>query len=76
MRQEMRRKERIMNRKDSEELLETAKVGRLGIFDGEPYIVPVNFVYGSGKIRFHCAKEGRKAQALVKEPRVCFEVDE
>ena len=65
-----------MNRKDSEKLLETAKLGRLGVFDGEPYVVPVNFVYYSGKICFHCAKEGRKIQAVLKEPRVCFEVDE
>ena len=76
MEQEMRRKERAMSRRDSESLLETATVGRLGIFDGEPYVVPVNFVYHGGKIWFHCAKEGRKIQVLVKEPRVCFEVDE
>jgi len=72
----MRRKERAMNRKESERLLEAATVGRLGTFDKEPYIVPVNFVHHSGKILFHCANEGRKIQALVKEPRVCFEVDE
>ena len=73
---EIRRKERAMNRKDSERLLETAKVGRLGVFDGEPYIVPVNFVYHDDKICFHCAKEGRKIQAIHREPGVCFEVDE
>ncbi len=76
MEQEMRRKERAMNRKESERLLDTATVGRLGVFDEEPYIVPVNFVHHSGKILFHCAGEGRKIRALVKEPRVCFEADE
>jgi nitroimidazol reductase NimA-like FMN-containing flavoprotein (pyridoxamine 5'-phosphate oxidase superfamily) len=76
MEQEMRRKERAMNRKDSERLLETAAVGRLGTFNDDPYIVPVNFVYENGKIWFHCAKEGRKIRALIKSPRVCFEVDE
>jgi len=76
MEQKMRRKERAMNREESERLLETATVGRLGIFDKEPYIVPVNFIYHSGRIWFHCSKEGRKIQALVKEPKACFEVDE
>ncbi len=56
--------------------METAAVGRLGVFDGEPYVVPVNFVYREGKVWFHCACEGRKIQAILKDPRVCFEVDD
>lgn len=76
MSREMRRKDRAMGRDDSEKLLETALVGRLGVFDEEPYIVPVNYVYQSGKLWFHCAPEGRKLRAIERNPRVCFEVDE
>ena len=67
----------IEDEKEIEEILARAAVGRLGLADGgEPYVVPLNFVYGSGCIYFHAGLEGRKIEILNKNPRVCFEVDE
>lgn len=58
-------------------ILERAEVGRLGlIVDGEPYVVPLNFVYANERIYFHTGLEGRKLPALGAAAPVCFEVDE
>ncbi len=76
---QMRRKEREMNEADTEQFLRKSKVGRLGVCcNGEPYIVPVLFVYDKEKeeIIFHCAKKGRKTDILKTNPKVCFETDE
>ena len=57
-------------------ILKEAKIGRLGTCtNGEPYIVPLSFVYNDNKISFHCAKQGKKLSNIIKNPRVCFEVD-
>jgi nitroimidazol reductase NimA-like FMN-containing flavoprotein (pyridoxamine 5'-phosphate oxidase superfamily) len=67
----------IEDEKEIEGILARAAVGRLGLADGgEPYVVPLNFVYGNGCIYFHAGLEGRKIDMLKKNPRVCFEVDE
>lgn len=42
------------------------------IDDGEPYVVPLNFGYADGVLYFHSAIEGRKIDAIRKNPRVCF----
>lgn len=58
-------------------LLARARVMRLGMVgpDGWPYVVPVCFGVSGGEIFVHCAREGRKMDALRADPRVCFEVD-
>jgi len=67
----------IEDKKESEAILDRALVGRLGLADaGEPYVVPLNFVYADGRIFFHTGLEGRKLEMIAKNPRVCFEVDE
>jgi nitroimidazol reductase NimA-like FMN-containing flavoprotein (pyridoxamine 5'-phosphate oxidase superfamily) len=67
----------LENTQEMETILAGAPVGRLGLADdGEPYVVPLNFVYGGGRIYFHAGLEGRKIDMLKKNPRVCFEVDE
>jgi nitroimidazol reductase NimA-like FMN-containing flavoprotein (pyridoxamine 5'-phosphate oxidase superfamily) len=38
-------------------------------------IKPLNFVYSSGKIYFHSAKEGEKIEDIERDNRVCFEAD-
>ncbi len=54
-----------------------AGTARLGLVSmGEPYVVPVNFVYREGSVFFHCACEGRKHEALSSGERVCVEFDE
>ncbi len=72
----MRRKERASSVKESEELLNKAPVGRLGLCGDYPYVVPLNFVYLDGRIYFHCSKTGRKLDCISKNRKVCFEVDE
>lgn len=58
-------------------ILETAKVGRLALCcDGQPYVVPLNFVYENRHIYFHSADRGMKIEFLRRNPRICFEVDE
>ncbi len=58
-------------------ILSSTNIGRLATVgrDGYPYITPVNFVSLDGKIYFHCAPKGEKLDNLLREPRVCFEVD-
>ena len=67
----------IEKREEMEAILQRAEVGRLGLVteDG-PYVVPLNFAYADGCIYIHTGLEGRKLEAIGKDPRACFEVDE
>jgi len=63
-------------------LLETTIVGRIGVIaEGEPYIVPMNYVYeqtadsSPGRVIIHGADQGRMLRALATNPGVCFEID-
>ena len=58
-------------------ILSMTNIGRLATvgLDGYPYITPVNFVSLDGKIYFHSSPKGEKLDNLIREPRVCFEVD-
>jgi len=59
------------------DVLESAKVGRLGLYDaGYPYVVPVNFAFETGHIYFHSADVGTKIELMKENPSVCFEVDQ
>jgi uncharacterized protein len=60
-----------------EEILRTVHVGRLGTVGrhGYPIIKPLNFVYAEGNIFFHSAREGEKIEDILRDSRVCFEVD-
>jgi hypothetical protein len=74
----MRRKHcKITDPQDIERILSSTTVGRLATNgeDGYPYITPVNFVYHEGNIYFHSASKGVKLDNLVRDPKVCFEVD-
>lgn len=51
-------------------------MARLGVISmGEPYVVPLNFVYIDGTVYFHGALSGRKIEALKTNPAVCLEFD-
>jgi len=67
----------ITDPREIERILGATTVGRLATngADGYPYITPVNFVYHSGNIYFHCAPSGEKLDNLVRDSHVCFEVD-
>jgi len=81
-RRPMRRADKqLAERGRLEEILAQAPVCRLGLAEpgpqgAEPYVVPVFFAYRNGKIYVHSADEGRKIEALRRNPRVCVEVDE
>lgn len=56
-------------------LLTAAGVGRLGcIYENEPYVVPINYVFHDGVIYSH-SLPGRKIDALRSNPRACLQVD-
>ena len=77
----MRRAERqIPDEAGIRAILERCRVCRLALWDEEgPYIVPMSYGYrwdeGGLKLYFHCAGEGRKLDALRRDPRVAFEMD-
>ncbi|MBU9722333.1 MULTISPECIES: pyridoxamine 5'-phosphate oxidase family protein [Bacillaceae] len=60
-----------------EQFLSTAKIGYLGLTDGEvPYVVPLNFVMLNGAVYFHGAAQGRKVNLIGSNPNCCFTVSE
>jgi len=57
-------------------LLSDCRIGRLGcVYEGGPYIVPVNYVLEGESIYIH-SLPGRKLVALQTNPRACLQVDE
>lgn len=67
---------RALLEEEARSLLNFAKVGRLGcVVNGEPYIVPINYLFEGGAIYIHTLP-GRKLEALRRHPRACLQVDE
>jgi hypothetical protein len=65
----------IDSREEMEKILQEEEIGYLGLsLEGSPYVVPLNYSYGSGKIVFHCGIKGKKLDYLKSNPRVCFAV--
>jgi hypothetical protein len=61
---------------DAKKLLSKCGVGRLGCVDnGEPYVVPINYLFEDGIIYSH-SLPGLKIDALRAHPRACLQVDE
>lgn len=67
-----------MTPEDIQAFLHHAVTGRLGTCaGGEPYIVPLSFVYLDGRIYYHWfTGEGRKIKNIRENSKVCFEADE
>ena len=70
----MRRSAQALTEKECEEVLRRGQEGVLALTgdEGWPYAVPVNYLYDEGKIYIHGAREGHRADAVRKEPRVSF----
>ena len=67
---------RMMSEEEARNLIAGGKIGRLGCVDkGEPYVVPINYVFEDGSIYSH-SLPGRKIDALRAHPRACLQVDE
>ena len=76
MHEEMRRSDRALSHEVTESILECAEYGMLATVceDGSPYAVAVNYIYDSGRIYFHCARDGQKLKNIRRDGRVCFTV--
>lgn len=73
----MRRSERQLDSKSSENILMEQNHGVLSVHGdgGYPYGVPVNYAYFDGKIYIHgTARESHKADSIRKNGNVCFTV--
>ena len=74
----MRRAKKAIPDEAAKRLLQTERRGVLAVNGdlGYPYAVPVNFLYdeAAGKLYFHGARAGHKADALRRATRVCFTV--
>ena len=70
-------KKEISDKNVIDNLLRSAPVGRLGTIgrDGYPRIKPLNFAYIDHAIFFHSARAGEKIDDLLRDNRICFEVD-
>ena len=70
----MRRKDRLLCDDDCRQLLDVAQYGVMASVspDGQPYGVPLSFVYKDDKIYFHCAKDGCKIDNIRANDRVSF----
>ena len=74
-----KREFKITDEAEIREILDTAKVLRLGLaVDNEPHIIPLNYGYSmeEGKLTFylHSAVKGSKLELMGKNPNVCFEL--
>lgn len=71
----MRRKEfAVEDRREIEQFLEEMSFGFLGMTggDGDPSVIPLNFVYFRDAVYFHGSQIGEKMQNLRERDRVCF----
>lgn len=73
-----RMKQHQLTDKEISEVLENAQVGRIATQNenGHPYIVPVHFVMHQERIYIHGLIKGQKISNLIRDNKVCFEVDE
>lgn len=70
----VRRQDRILEKQDAEKLLKNGEYGVLSLSaqDGA-YGVPVSFAWdGDSRIYLHCAKSGRKIDAMKSSPDASF----
>ncbi len=72
-----RAKKEIKDVAQIDEILANSHVGRLGTMgkDGYPMVKPLNFFHTGKYIYFHSAGEGEKIEDILRDNRVCFEVD-
>lgn len=70
----MRRKDREMDENFALGIVDKCEYAVLSMIDnrGEPYCVPVNIAREGQNIFFHCAREGKKIDAMRKNPEVCI----
>ena len=72
-----RKMRRFKQALDGARCADVLKNGSRGILavngdDGYPYTIPLNYVYDGGRIYFHSAVEGHKADAIQRDGRASF----
>lgn len=74
MKREMRRKRQQLPPERCADILRRMTSGVLAVtdVDGEPYAVPLSYVYADGMIYFHSAPVGHKIEAISGCPKVSF----
>jgi hypothetical protein len=72
----LRRKDRSIENEEAIQLLCTCEYGFLSTVseNGQPYGIPLHYVYKDGSIYFHCAKVGQKIENIENDNRVSFSV--
>ncbi|MDD2898031.1 MAG: pyridoxamine 5'-phosphate oxidase family protein [Desulfuromonadaceae bacterium] len=70
----MRRKDREISELEAVELLDKSEYGVLSTVDtnGQPYGVPLSYVYKDNAIYFHCAVDGQKLDNIANNSKVSF----
>ena len=70
----MRRKDKAIETDEAITLLKNCEYGILSTVgsDGQPYGVPLNYVYKDGHIYFHSALTGHKIDNINQSPKVSF----
>jgi uncharacterized protein len=70
----IRRTDREIPAQEAAALLERAEYGVLSTVgaDGQPYGLPLSYVYRNGGIYFHCALSGHKLDNFAHDARVSF----
>jgi len=70
----MRRKDREISKQEAIDLLVKSEYGVLSTVDksGQPYGVPLSYVYKDNAIYFHCAVDGQKLDNITNNSRVSF----
>lgn len=71
---ELRRKDKQITLEEAQLLLTVAEYGILSTVatEGQPYGVPLNYVYTNEAIYFHCALSGHKIVNIENNPKVSF----
>ena len=70
----LRRTDRELETNEAISLFSNCEYGVLSTVDenGQPYGVPLNYVYKNNSIFFHCARVGHKLENMDHNPRVSF----
>ncbi len=57
-----------------EEIIRKCSYCTVGItnFEGNPYVIPMNFAYQNGVIYLHSGPEGSKVEMVTRHPQVCI----
>lgn len=70
----LRRSRQALSPEECTAVLERGTSGVLALSDsqGQPYAVPLSFVYMDGKLYFHCAKSGHKLDIMAENAKASF----